>query len=367
MSAQPLPPLPYDASFEATLDDEDGITSGLSDTMLGISQTVFKDTGHARRSVHAKCHGILRGEVEVLDGLPEPLAQGLYARPGKYPVLIRLSTTPGDMLDDNISTPRGMALKIIGVDGERLPGSEGANTQDYVLGNSPAFNVSNAKTFLRNIKVMAAPTDKADGLKKIFSSISQTAEAALEKVGVQSATLTTFAGQAKTHILGDTFYSQAPLLHGAYAAKLCVSPMSAAMVALSEAKLDLSGKPDGIRESVREFFTTQGGQWEVRVQLCVDLDAMPIEDASAKWPEDKSPYVAVARITVGPQDTWSDARIAAVDDGVAFSSWNGLAAHRPLGSIMRARREAYRRSAAYRSTQNGVPVGQPRSADELPE
>ena len=70
-----------------------------------------------------------------------------------------------------------------------------------------------------------------------------------------------------------------------------------------EAKLDLTGKPDGIRESVREFFATQGGEWEVRVQLCVDLDAMPIEDASAKWPEDKSPYITVARITVGPQDT----------------------------------------------------------------
>ncbi len=366
MPAQPLSPLPYDPSFESTLDNEDDVTSGLSDAMLGISRTVFKDTGHACRSVHAKCHGILRGEMEVLADLPATVAQGLYARPGRYPVLIRLSTTPGDLLDDNISTPRGMALKVIGVDGERLPGSEGSNTQDYVLGNSPAFNVPDAKTFLANIKVMATATDKSDGLKKVFSAISQTAEAALEKIGVQSATLTTFAGQAKTHILGDTFYSQAPLLHGAYVAKVAVSPVSAGMVALNEAKLDLSGKPDGIRESVRAFFATHGGEWAVRVQLCVDLDSMPIENASAKWPEDKSPYVTVARITVQPQDTWSQARIAAVDDGVAFSPWNGLAAHRPLGSVMRARREAYKRSAEYRAAQNGVAVGQPRNADELP-
>lgn len=366
MSMQSLPPLPYDASFESTLDDEDGIIHGLSDAMLGISQKVFKDTGHAHRAVHAKSHGILRGEMHVPDNLPEPLAQGLYAKAGRYPVLIRLSTTPGDLLDDNISTPRGMAVKIIGVDGERLAGSEDSDTQDYVLGNSPSFNVANAKTFLANVRIMAVPTDRAEGLKKVFSAVTQTLEAGLEKVGLQSATLTTFAGQAKTHILGDTFYSQAPLLHGAYAAKVCVSPVSAEMVALNEAKLDLSGKPDGIRESVRAFFATQGGEWEVRVQLCVDLDTMPIEDASAAWPEDKSPYVTVARITVGPQDTWSDARIAAVDEGVAFSPWNGLAAHRPLGSVMRARREAYKRSAAYRATQNGVAVGQPRDASDLP-
>ncbi len=36
------------------------------------------------------------------------------------------------------------------------------------------------------------------------------------------------------------------------------------------------------------------------MQLCTDLDAMPVEDASVVWPEDKSPHVAVARITVKP-------------------------------------------------------------------
>lgn len=366
MSSQPLLPLPYEPAFESTLDHEDTVIRDLSDTMLGISQTVFEDTGHARRAVHAKCHGILRGEMEVLDGLPEPLAQGLYAHAQRYPVVIRLSTTPGDMLDDNISTPRGMALKVVGVPGARLPGSEDADTQDYVLGNSPAFNVSDAKAFLANIKLMALPTDKADTLKRVFSEVSRTAEAVLETVGIQSATLTTFAGQAKTHILGDTFYSQAALLHGAYVAKLCVSPASPGLIALNEKKVDLKGRPDGIREAVRDFFAMQGGEWEVRVQLCVDLEAMPIENASVKWPEDKSPYVTVARITVDPQDTWSDSRIRAVDEGMAFSPWNGLAAHRPLGSIMRARRQAYERSAEFRATRNGVAVGQPRSADELP-
>lgn len=356
MSAQPRPPLPYAAAFETEPDDEAAVIDKLSDAMLGIGRTVFDDTGHARRAVHAKSHGVLRGEIEVLAGLPEPLAQGLYARPGRYPVLIRLSTTPGDMLDDNISTPRGMALKVIGVEGARLPGAEADDAQDYVLGNSPAFNVKDAKAFLANIRIMSVATDRSPTLKKAVSAVTRTAEAMLETVGIQSATLTTFAGQAKTHILGDTFYSQAPLLHGAYMAKLCVSPVSANMVALNERKLDLAGKPDGIRESVRDFFATQGGRWEVRVQLCVDLETMPIENAAAQWPEDESPYATVARITVDPQDTWSAARVAAIDEGVAFSPWNGLAAHRPLGSVMRARRQAYVRSAAQRAQLNNIAV-----------
>ncbi len=364
--AEPRSPLRYDPSFEALLEDEDAVTAGLADTMLGISHTVARDTGRARRAVHAKCHGILVGELEVLDGLPAPLAQGLYARPGRYGVVMRFSTTPGDVLDDNVSTPRGLAVKVMGVEGERLSGAGGDATQDYVLGNSPAFNVADAKVFLKHLKVLASGTDKAEGLKKVFSTVSRTLEAGLEMVGVQSATLTTFAGQAKTHILGDSFYSQAALLHGDYVSKVCISPVSDALVALSEAKLDLHGKPDGLREAVRAFFATQGGAWEVRVQLCVDKDKMPVEDASVQWPEDESPYATVARITVGPQDTWSAARVATVDDGVAFSPWNGLAAHRPLGSIMRARQAAYLRSAAFRGERNGVAVGQPREVGEVP-
>jgi len=46
-------------------------------------------------------------------------------------------------LDDSVSTPRGLARKVIGVEGERREGSEGDVTQDYVLINGPAFGAPN--------------------------------------------------------------------------------------------------------------------------------------------------------------------------------------------------------------------------------
>lgn len=361
------PPLRFLPSFEQRVEDEDHYDRALTEKMLGMSRTVLKDTGHVHRSVHAKSHGLLRGELRVLDGLPPQLAQGLYARPGTYPVVMRFSTTPGDILDDNISTPRGLAIKVVGVEGERLPGSEDDRTQNYVLGNSSAFNVRDSREFLGNAAKLGATVDRSQAVKKVISAITQTAEAALELVGQQSTVLTTYAGQAKTHILGDAFYSQAALLHGEYAGKLCVAPVSENLRALSEAKVDLHGRPDGLREAVRAFFATQGAEWEVRVQLCTDLLAMPIEDASAKWSEDESPYVAVARIMVGPQDSWSEARVAAIDDGITFSPWRGLAAHRPLGSVMRARRRAYESSAAFRRENSLHALAEPRSAADLPD
>src|ERR1700675_41519 len=90
------------------------------------------------------------------------------------------------------------------------------------------------------------------------------------------------------------------------------------------------------------FFKKNGGAWEVQAQPCTDLELMPVENAAVVWPEEKSPYRPIARITVNPQVAWSAARSSAVDDGMLFSPWHGLAAHRPLGGMMRARKEVMR-------------------------
>lgn len=50
-----------------------------------------------------------------------------------------------------------------------------------------------------------------------------------------------------------------------------------------------------------------------------------------------------------------------MDDGLAFSPWHGVASHRPLGSIMRARRAAYEMSAQFRAKNNKHPIKEPRT------
>ncbi len=195
-------PLRYDPSVEHPKKDEAETEAALTETMLSISKTTFKDGGHGLRSVHAKSHGLLRGELHVLGSLPSVLAQGLAAKPGTYPVVIRLSTTPGDILDDSVSAPRGMALKVVGVEGERLQGSEGDATQDFVMANAPAFGAPNGKKFLGSLKLLAATTDKAEGAKKVLSAALRGAEAVVEAFGGKSATLVTLGGQPETHILG---------------------------------------------------------------------------------------------------------------------------------------------------------------------
>ncbi|MFH7468074.1 catalase, partial [Pseudomonas syringae pv. tagetis] len=80
-----------------------------------------------------------------------------------------------------------------------------------------------------------------------------------------------------------------------------------------------------------------------------DLEKMPIEDASTIWPEDLSPYVAVARIDVPRQSSWSEQSIQEVDEAMSFSPWHALEAHRPQGGVMRVPKPAYENSSGFRS------------------
>ena len=363
MSAQtavpPKNPLRFAPSMEVPEQDEAATNDGLIETMGKISRTTFEHSGRAHRSVHAKSHGVLRGELVVADGLPAALAQGLFAQAGRYEVAMRFSTLPGDILDDSVSTPRGLAIKVIGVPGARLLGSEGDTTQDFVMVNGPAFSAPTPAKFLGNLKMLAATTDKAQAAKKALSAMARGTEAMIEAFGGKSPTITTMGGQPETNILGETFYSQVPILYGDYIAKVSVAPVFD-LSKLTDEPVAAGANPNALRDAVSAYFKAHGGEWDFRVQLCTDLDTMPIEDASVVWPEDKSPYVTVARLTAPAQDAWSVGAVAAIDDGLSFSPWHGLAAHRPLGGVMRARNTTYASSADFRSEHNGCPIYEPK-------
>jgi hypothetical protein len=353
MSAVPSMPLRYSPGVETPEPDEAKVQAELVETLLKISRITYEDGGHALRSVHAKAHGLLQATLTVANGLPPELAQGLFAAPARYPVAMRFSTSAGDLLPDSVSLPRGLALKVMDIPGEMLAGSEGV--QDFLLVTGKAFLVPNAKKFLGNLKLLTGTTDKAEGLKVALSAVLRGTETAIEALGGESPKIKSLGGYPEIHILGESFFSQVPIRFGDYIAKIGVVPVSPGLKALVEAPLDLNHDPNALRAAMRDFFASQGGVWEMRVQLCTGLDDMPVEDASVPWPEDKSPYITVATLEAPAQDAFTQAAYEKVDTAMAFSPWHGLAAHQPLGGIMRARKAAYEASAKFRLSNNGCP------------
>lgn len=358
-------PVRYSPDVETIEPDEGETIRGLEEQFKLILDTTSEDYGHAVRSVHAKGHGLAKGRLTVREGLPNELAQGLFAVPGEHEAILRFSTNAGDILDDSITLPRGLAIKILDVTGERLPGADGA-TQDFVLVNGPAFAAPDPKKFLANLKLLAKTTDKAEGAKKALSAFFRTAETALEAVGGKSALFQTLGGAKPFHPLGQTYFSQTPFRYGDHIAKFQLVPVSG-IKDFAEELVDAHGRPDAIREDMNRLLAEQGGVWELRVQLNTDLEKMPIEDASVVWDEKASPFHTVATLTVPPQTAWEHPVSEATEDALSFSPWHGLAAHQPLGGVNRARKDPYKFSADYRGRFNGCPIHEPRALAELGE
>jgi catalase len=119
----------YSDDTEFKQPDEERLIDETIASFERMRRKVFDKHRHAMRGAHAKGHGVLKGELTIYDNLPV-LAQGLFRKPRTYPVIIRFSTAPGDIMPDGVSSFRGMAIKVIGVEGRKFlePPDESAAT-----------------------------------------------------------------------------------------------------------------------------------------------------------------------------------------------------------------------------------------------
>ncbi|TCR00559.1 catalase family protein [Neorhizobium sp. JUb45] len=353
-------PIRYTPEIETFHSDEKETQAGLNEAFDTILERTAEDYGHAVRSVHAKAHGIIKGVMRVHEGLAAELAQGLFESAGEHPVYMRISTNAGDILPDAVSLPRGLAMKVVDVFGDRLPGAEGT-TQDFVMVNGPVFQAKTAAQFLKSLKMLAKTTDRMEGTKVVMSSVLQTVNTALESVGVASPAVQSLGGAPNVDPLGETYFSVTPFRYGDYIAKFRLKPVSPDLTALTGKIIDTSVREDAIRETVQAEMLTTRAVWEFQVQLCCDTEKQPIEDPTVEWSEDDAPFVTVATVTAEPQDSWNDDKVRTVDEEMRFSVWTGLAAHQPLGNINRARRSAYQHSADFRQAFNRCPMHEPQA------
>jgi len=354
-----LPPASFHAGMEQPEADEAETIDALREVFLGMARTVAAAEGHAHRAVHAKGQALLKGRLQVSDGLPQELAHGLFAAPATYEALVRFSSPPAEQLPDTVSTPRAIAIKILGVSGARVAESEEQHSQDFLMVNGPAFTSPGPKGFLRSTKLLAATTERMPRTKAVISAALRGGERLLEAAGGGSGKIKGMGGEPQTHPMGETFFSQVPFRFGPYVAKFCLRPVSATLQALDGAPVENS--EDSQRDAIQEALA--GGRadlvWELCAQLCRDEETMPIENASVEWPEEQSPFIAVAELHVPPQVSWDDAESPGVEDRLAFSPWHALEAHRPLGALNRARKVVMAASRAHRSQHNRCPLHEP--------
>jgi hypothetical protein len=361
----PHPYVRYRMDLERRSPDEEELVRQILAAMESANRQVAAKHRHGLRDAHAKSHGILTGELRIEPDLPEYLAQGLFAAPRSYPVMVRFSTSPGDLRSDRVPVPRGLAIKVIGVNGARAI-DDGATTQDFLLVNHPTLPFGKVGDYAKLQELLEREPRQSDLQQRVTRLGARFAAGVLARLGRPLPPAIEGLATANDHILGETFHSMAALRYGDHVAKISAAPRSEDVRALTGRPVARRAGDSALRDLVADFFARHSAEYELRAQLCVDVDRMPIEDASVLWPEQLSPHHRIAVLHLPAQDTYSDARRRYADDVLSFTPWHAMEAHRPLGSIMRSRRAAYQRSSEFRHTVNGVREQEPSSIDELP-
>jgi hypothetical protein len=356
----------YRPDLEHPFPDEDELVRQVVAAMGKANQQVADKHRHGLRDAHAKSHGVLAGELHVRRGLPGPLAQGLFVKPAVYPVIVRFSSAPGDLRSDQVPVQRGMAIKVIGAPGPRAL-DDGFTTQDFLLVNHPTLPFGDIAAYAKLQGLLEKQPRQSDQQLQLTGLAARAAAKALTRVGRPLPPAVETLAAANHHILGETFHSMAALRYGDHVAKISAAPRSANVQALTGRPVPRKAGESALRDLVVDFFANEGAEYDLRAQLCVDEERMPVEDASVLWPEDLSPHQVVATLHLPAQDAYSDARRRYADDVLSFSPWHALEAHQPLGSIMRSRRAAYPSSSEFRHRLNGVELQEPSTIKELPD
>ena len=295
-------------------------------------------TRPVKRDAHPKTHGLVYAEFIVLDGLPQELRYGVFKEPRKFDALIRFSAGGTEVHPDNVRGGGGMAIKLLGVEGEKiLPSEKNADTQDFVMINAPTFFVRN----LADYELLHQFIDKGDQMG-FFRTRPEEAKA------IRAITDSPFNNPVQVR-----YWSQTPYKLGPNAIKFSAKPISRT----ANQEPPTMGA-DFLHEAMTKQVGSEDVYFEFVIQLQTDPVKMPIEDSLVNWDETLSPFQRVALIRIPKQNIDAEERMA-IAENLAFNPWHSLPEHRPLGSINRSRRVIYEIISDFRRKTNGVTTEEP--------
>ncbi|MFN0035515.1 MAG: catalase family protein [Saprospiraceae bacterium] len=347
-------PLPYADNVETIPADEADDIQRVIDALELILARGLAKSGQFRADVHVKTHGYAQGDFRVLPNLPDELAQGLFEHAGPFPAVVRFSNASSQPQPDAIPDGRGMAVKVLEVDGDMVSvDASRGRTQDFVMINHPVFFARNVKDYLRIEQVLVQADDSP--LATLQGALTGGDWNPLHWHWREMLTVAQIAGQLPAHPASQIYFSMAPIRFGKYVAKYRVKPARDCEDSYVDLVKQLWKKRDALRLALEETLRTQEVLFEFQVQLRTSEQSMPIEDAAIEWPESESPFRTVAHLLLPRQEIESLRRDNAYKN-LAFNVWHALAAHRPLGGINRVRRRVYPLSSAWRHQQSGVTI-----------
>jgi hypothetical protein len=298
----------------------------------------------AMRPVFLKLHGVTSGHFEIRADLPDDLRVGVFALK-RLPAWVRFSSDTLPTRPD-LRTTCGIGIKLFDVPGLKLLGD--GDTQDFILQNHDVFFVDTAADMCEFTKAGVV-----DGNYEPYLRAHPVTKKILDEMQ-----------KVELSVLTTTYWS--------------VLPYSFGQKRYVKYKLEPEQAPDGeppigdpnyLASDLTRRLLRGEARFKFMVQLRTDPKTMPLDKATVRWSEKKSPPIHVATLILPKQDVAVLGQ-SAYGENLAFNPWHSLSEHEPQGSISGARKVVYAASANERRDINGVTTrepGQVRPASVLAE
>jgi len=331
-------------------------------TLLVQARAAAQQHRPLARGTHAK--GICaRAQFEILDvtagrdpRLAARLAQGIFAKPGVYPAVVRWGNSDSKKNSDFKPDVRSMSFSVDLTRGGLAIAAGNGGRQDFSLQNAPPLPINDSPGFAAVMKVLAA-SNPLSGLWSLPFKDKLRVLRILTLAKLQMSQKIRPYQQLR-------YWSNVPFRHG----PIDVVQYSAIPAAGNLARPLQKTNPKGLQDELVRHLNEDGrmSSFDFGVQL-LDPEKMTywgkhydanfwIENASVKWKEEEAPFHTVARLTLLPQ---SQLRPDAGETVYFDVTRHSTADSTPIGSINRARcfgetasREA--RLRANSSPQSGI-------------
>ncbi len=313
------------------------------------------------RGTHAKGVAV-RGQFEVFDvtvgragALADRLAQGIFAKPGVYPAVVRFANSDPNSNSDFKADVRALSFSVdLTRNGECIPFAK-VDRQDFSLQNATTLPINDAFAFLATMKVLTA-SNSAAGLWSLSFE---------DKLRVLR-TLT--LAQLQSHQTIEPYqqlryWSTVPFRHG----PMDVVKQSATPFPDNPARPLQRSNPNGLQDELvrhlNEDSKLSGFDFGLQFLNTAKMtywgkhhDAnFWIENASLEWNEAQAPFHKVGRLTLlAHSQLQPDAAEAAYIDVTGHAAADST----PVGSMNRARwyGEVASRKARLGGRELGTPI-----------
>ena len=293
--------------------------------------------GEFLRDTHPKANACVKANVTIVPNLPPNLEIGfLKGKPDgekTYKAWVRFSNSADHVTPDAEEDFRGMAIKMFGVAGERLPkpGDED-DTEDLLFIGNDAFFAGTPQHFLDFFSACVKGGGSCDPLQNPY--------VAWDLLTHPHGAYNLLTGRKAYPSIADIkWFSVAPFRLGKGDKQIV---KYSAFPCTQQAQYDKPGRTSYYLQSRLQNLLDPANNnhlcLNLQMQIRNDPASEPIENTLVAWSDRTSPWFKVATVDIYPQIFISTAQ-QEFCERLTFNPWHGLKVHMPIGGINRARRD----------------------------